>query len=96
MPFDDEFVPDARFLYGEPMARIEVPSFDCVAVTTGDSTIVAATRVRPKVLVTADAKLLGFLPDLKRLVLKGNKGFRKTTKFDDTRLVAPRFLFITA
>lgn len=62
MPFDDEFVPDARFLYGDPMARIEVPSFDCVAVTTGDNTIMATTRVRPEFLDTVGAKLLRFPP----------------------------------
>ncbi|PMB67938.1 hypothetical protein BM221_006113 [Beauveria bassiana] len=37
VPFDDEFVPDAKFLKGDPMARIDVPSFDCVVVTTGDN-----------------------------------------------------------
>lgn len=43
VPFDDEFVPDAKFLYGDPIARIEVPSFDCVVVTTGDRVMLAAT-----------------------------------------------------
>ncbi len=43
VPLDEEFVPDPKFLYGDPIARIDVPSFDCVVVTTGERVIVAAS-----------------------------------------------------